>query len=263
MQSNVWSYPTIALIVAPVLFVAAVMGVIIWSSLHERRQRRDRHDELLSFGFTPLPAAPTELLRRVGSLRNGDPLRDGDTPQEVVLRRVYHQPMAGADMYLYEMQSSDSGSSTGRLSSDLAVIAPALRLPRLTLVPHFSLHGAMGDILGGLAKNAVNSAHLRMGLLPVKIDDPPSFTLHYAVMGHDAGAVRAFLTPARLLDLLALDRKYAIEGEADIFVISTAMAELMTVRGSEGHGLIDAYTLRQDAEELLALFGERKYASGG
>jgi hypothetical protein len=262
MEPEVWRLPASVPLIALGLFFAAILGVIIRSTLQERRQRRERHEELLSFGFTLLAAAPTGLVRKVGAFRGGGTLRSGgDRTGPLTLQNVYHREIAGGDVYLFDVKAADDGASSGPISANLAVIAPALHLPRLTLVPELNLDGPMGDMLGRMAKNALQWANTRMGLQPVILEAMPAFAHHYTALGSDAGAVRAFLTPARLTGLLTLDRKYAIEGEDDTFVLSTGLAAVMAGgRGGEREAT-EPYTLGMDAEALLALFCEQPHDS--
>jgi hypothetical protein len=256
MQTAYGTLPIGALLLA--LFVALVLGAIAWAVVHEKHQRRALHEELRGFGFTLVATPPVHLVRKVSAF--GSPGREaGAAP--TALRNVYHRTLAGGDLYLYDIE--DTHGSGGALPGYLAIIAPALRLPRLMLVPALMMPGAMGDLLGGVARNALNWAGTSKGLHPVPLEHVAGFARHYTAMGLDEDAVRAFLTPERMTGILTLDHKHAIEGEEDTFVIATGVAAAMASQARSDDAAIDVYTLSRDAEILLALLGENSHPKAG
>jgi hypothetical protein len=253
------------------LFVTLILGAILWATLHERRQRRALHDELHDLGFTEVLTPPANLIDKVSALHGGNFRGQGRErgSQPLTLRNVFHRPIEGGDLYLFDAEDGNGDSSGGGLSKYLAIVAPALRLPRLALVPELNLTGAMRDLLGGVARNALNWASTSKGLQPIALDGMPgfeehsAFTRHYTVMGLDDVAVRDFLTPARLDALLALDHKYAIEGEDDVLMLWTGVAAAMAVQSGLDDASIDVYSLQKDAKDLLALLGESSHPVAG
>lgn len=221
------------------MIVAAFLALLIWVITSERRRVQVEADQVQRMGFTPLEPPPPDLITRVGALRLSRP------DQGFELRRVFHRPISGGDLYIFDLEIKGGEDSADEHGS-VAVLAQGLDLPRLMLLPKPSVQGAVGGWMSQLAERLIGWAAERSGLVAF---DLPELHQHYIVMGQDEVAVRRFLTRERITRLVTMERRYVINGKGDIFVLSRSVEQRAQPARME-----TLYPMREDAEQLLAWF---------
>lgn len=175
-----------------ILIIAAVGVVLVRALRTSMRFTQSSNHQLLNLGFVPQNQIDPALYQRTLWLR-------GHMGQEkfVTLRNSYRQDRDGAQIFVYDLV--DSWSENGSVDDYLfAVISPALRLPRLVLIPTQGyLPG--GGLFSGLKESALKRVHPGgADLHQLRLAQYPGFDQQYVTMVENDAQAMAFLTPSRI-----------------------------------------------------------------
>jgi hypothetical protein len=228
--------------IAALLIVAAFLAVLVAVIVSERRRVQRDADHLQAMGFTPVEPPPS-LVARVGALHVGL------ANQGIALRRVFHRPIGGGDLYVFDLETSGTGEESADDHGTVAVSSPALDLPRIVLLPRLPVQGVVGGWLSNVAERLIDRTAGRSGLAVFDLSDLPDLDRHYIIMGQDEAAIRRCLTRERVNRLVGMDRRYVISGEGDLFLLSRGTEQRTQPASTEA-----LTVMREDAERLLAWF---------
>jgi len=202
----------VPILMAGVLFLAAIVALSFWASRVRRQRTGSRQEALFALGFTPLDPPPDELRDRVAALQ---PHRN-----EITLRDVYARPSPGGRAYLFDSTDTESDDASFMTSGTLAIASKALHSPAFTVLPRLETRGSLGLLMDGMLEHAYALLADRGGLSRVPFSDDPEFEQRFVVLAAEPGAVEAFLTPGRRTALLALPQGLAIAAHLDTLTLS-------------------------------------------
>ncbi|MBN1248129.1 MAG: hypothetical protein JXC32_10760 [Anaerolineae bacterium] len=230
----------IAFVVIAVVFVAVVVAVA-----SQRRSEENREEALLRLGYEPVRPPPQELVDRILSLR-----RSGGH-QKLELRQVFWRSIAGGEIYVFDLLDTAGDETSSLVDTALAVVSPALDLPRFTVIPRLALSGQANGLLARLADKALAWAASRAGVEEITFDGDLEFNEAFITLTDEASAASTFLTDRRRTEILQMERRYVIDAEADTFVLSRNPSEQQTERPLSER----TFEQREDAERILSWFG--------
>lgn len=191
---------------APYIGIAAfaLVGFVIYRLLAGERERKARRGrEAALQGFRPVTPPDPSVVERIVALHR----RPGRTALEV--RELHRRDSADRTLHLFNL--ADTSSEDTDLVCDRAVLimAPALRLPRFTLLPQLEREGTLARVANWVIRNAPGAAGEK-----VDFAGSPAFRDRYVLMAPDPDAARRFFTADRLARL-AETRFWMVEGEGE------------------------------------------------
>ena len=251
MEGPLSATNNIGLLVLVVVSAVIVLALLVWAAATRGRQEERREEILFRLGYALASPPPPQLVAQITKLHR----RAGH--QELELQNVYRRPIAGGEIYVFDLIDT-GGSETGTRATDaLTVVSPALDLPRFALIPRPSYLPLSDDggILAEFADVALDAAAAQIGLTELAYPDDPEFAESFIVLADDETATRAFLDNRRRTQLLQLERRYMIDAVENTFTLSHNLAAQPTPLSAEG-----LQTLREDAERALSLMRKGKMA---
>jgi hypothetical protein len=112
-------------------------------------------------------------------------------------------------------------------------------------------------MVGGLLERAYDLVTERGGLVRTSFPDDIEFDERFAILGTDAGAVEAFLTPARRTALLTLPQDVVVVARDDTVTLSAYATPSAGVTDIE-----QVQSRRELAEALLVALAARSPSDG-
>ena len=246
MEEPIMLYAQIFAFLGIILLLGGVWVGVRWFAGWRRRQQQ-RQQELDRLGYEPLSALPAGLRERVSAVLG----RLGD--RGVRLGDLFHHPLPEGDLYLFKLVNRGEGEHTG-LDSLLAVVAPALDLPRFRLMPRYQLpvdgHARAGVLAG--AEQLLAAQGRTGGYRQINFAGSPTFCDRYLVFATDETETRHFLSRARRRALASIARRYRIVGVGDTFLLEAHLSPRALAAGVPPAP--DEEARLADAQRILALF---------
>jgi len=238
MESLLSQFGPVVVILPLVGFTLLAVGLVRANAQRLRAQR----EQMQRMGYTPLANAPEELTARIAVLR-------GRSPKVIDLRNVSERSLYDGHIYVFDVIDKKGNEKTTVGMRVVAVIAPALRLPRLHLFPRLDARHRRGW-MAKAAEKLVRWAATQAGLQPLEVAISPAFDDRYWVFGNDARAVREFLGNGRGTRLAGLEVPYTISTQGDTFTI-----EVTPIRAKRNtHAALEVERRIEDAKRVLSWF---------
>jgi len=168
------------LVVLLVLLIFA--GLIVFSIMNTRQQKKARAQIAQTLGLTPLEADET-LLAQISALYQTPRNRPRHS-----LHNVFRRKLPDGELFLFDLVDRDIESDSRIERRAVAVRSDTLRLPPFQLYPKVD---AQKYALGNLANTIVEWAAAKTGT-PIKFPEFPAFEARYTVTSTDPAAVRQF-----------------------------------------------------------------------
>ncbi len=171
--------------------IMMVLGLIIWISMAlDKKRAREMGEAAASLGFESLAALPGEVDGILGSseLMN--------TGRQRVSNNVFRRSVEPLDVFLYDFRwTVGKGKSQQTSVQTIAMFrSPLLKSPELHLKPEGWL-SKVGEMFGRV---------------DIDFEEAPEFSRMFTLSGHDAPAIREFMTSERLQTLTEL-KGFSIE----------------------------------------------------
>ena len=252
-MNNGFEVVLIILIVTILLVALALLNAR--QSAPKRARAASRQEALFELGFTPLDPSPQALVERIAALQ---PQRSRD---QVALRDVYERPVTGGRAYLFDSIDADNDGPSWLGSGSLAIISRSLGCPAIVVLPRPQAQsplgqGPLGPMVSGLLDRAYALITEHSGMVRTSFPDDIEFDERFAVLGADARAVEAFLTPQRRTALLTLPPDVVVAARQDTLMLSafatpgagTSDIDQVQSRREFGETLLDAFAARSPSE---------------
>lgn len=193
---------TLAPVIGLVAF--ALVGFVIYRLLAGERERKARQGrEAALQGFRPVTPPDPAVVERIIALHR----RPGRTALEV--RDLLRRDDGDRTLYLFDLADTSDENVDLLCDRALLMVAPALALPRFSLVPQLEQQGTLGRLANWVIRQAPGG-----GGNKVEFPTAPAFQQRYAFMADDEPAIRRFFTAERLARL-AETRYWIVEAGAD------------------------------------------------
>ncbi|MCJ7551789.1 MAG: hypothetical protein MUQ30_19130 [Anaerolineae bacterium] len=227
-----------------VVVSAIVLALLMWATVTRRSQKEQREGILLRLGYT-LTSPPPQLVAQITKLHR----RRGDQAPD--LQNVYGRPIAGGEIYFFDLIDTGGSETSTRAAGALTVVSSTLDLPRFALMPRpdYLPQSSDGGMLAKLADVALDAAAAQIGLVELAYPDDHEFAENFIVLAEDETATRAFLDNRLRTQLLQLERRYVIDAVENTFTLSHNFVVQPAPLSEEG-----LQTQREDAERTLSLF---------
>lgn len=235
----------VGLLVFLVVAAIVVLALLVWAAATRGRQKEHREEILFRLGYALASPPPQQLIAQITKLHR----RSGH--QELELQRVYRRPIAGGEIYLFDLITTGGSETDTRAADVLTVVSSALDLPRFALIPrpNYLPQSSQGGTLARLADVALDAVAAQIGFIELAYPDDPEFAESFIVLADDETATRAFLDNQLRTQLLQLGRRYMIDAVENTFTLSHDFVAQPAPLSEEG-----LQTQREDAEHILSRF---------
>jgi hypothetical protein len=224
---------------APFIGIAAfaLVGFVIYRMIAaDRKRKTQRAGEAAARGFRPVTPPDPNVVEWIVALHR----RPGRKSLEV--RELFHRDAGDHGLYLFDLADT-SGEDAGLVCHGaVAILAPALRLPRFTLVPQVESEGRLARLTNWIIQRLPTAGGAR-----VEFPQAPAFQQRYALMAEDEAAARAFFKASRLAHL-AETRYWMMEGSGQALTLD----RLEIGRAGRSGSYVDDRL--RDAERAWAIF---------
>ncbi|MBE0699636.1 MAG: hypothetical protein IH586_22150 [Anaerolineaceae bacterium] len=225
--------------ILPLLVLAAfllIFAAVIYAMLSSTRRDRERKLQAAqALGFSPLEPDPA-LVETISTIYRGL----HDTSGRYELRNVSRKHINAGECYLLDLIHISNHESSYPETQAVAILSPALHLPRFALLPKLDMEGAAAR----LANQAIEWLIAKLGP-KVDFTGCPDFDRRYIIGAPDPQAVSDFFTPA-LLNYLAHTSQFAVRANQDGFIFSLSNTQPkktnLTLQVQSALDVYDAFT---------------------
>jgi len=224
-----------------VLLVLGILALVIFGIIYQNRKVKERRQQLITNGYTPVDRPDAALLARLVALH-------GRKGQRYRLRNVFRREVPEGEIILYDLWETGGDDNSSVTTGAMALIAPTLHLPQMMLMTHPNLPDHTNNLLVKAAEKLINWSAGLGGMKRIYFPDNYHFDSRYYVMAKDEDAVRAFLDDTRLIYLASMSRGYQIAFNDNAFSLAR---EIPRLTGSIRRTDPDYQTMLEDARLIL------------
>lgn len=197
--------------------VALFGGVVFWVTRLDKKKKEAEKQVLLSLGFTQVEQPGADIVERLIAINRHSPR------QSFTLLSLYERRVEGGTYLIYDLfENSGNQKSFRHGSNAIAVIAPEMNLPRVSLVSRVSYGQQSAPWMVNAVEKVMDFAMNLSHLNRLSFAESPDIDSKLIVMAEDEIDARAFFTEERLRQFIWLaepGRLSGIDCCGDLFIL--------------------------------------------